>query len=53
LSLDVGALTSLFTGYLSATDLARAGRLRGASGSALAALDATFCGPRPWLLEHF
>lgn len=51
--LDVGALSSLYTGWASTAALARAGRLRGGSDEARGALDAAFAGPVPWLLDEF
>jgi predicted acetyltransferase len=51
--LDVGALAALYSGWSTATDLARAGRLTGAGDSELAALDAVFSGPRPWMADMF
>jgi predicted acetyltransferase len=51
--LDVGALAALHSGWVTATDLARAGRLTCAADAEVATLDAVFAGPRPWLLEQF
>lgn len=50
---DVGALASWFTGYQSATRLARYGRLEGADATELAALDAATAGPTPWVRAFF
>ena len=52
ISLDVRALAALFTGYLPAEELARAGLAAG-SDDALAAATAVFAGPAPWLAEIF
>lgn len=51
--LDIGALSCLFSGYLPATELAHIGRLRGANAEDLAALDAVFSGPTPWMRDYF
>jgi predicted acetyltransferase len=51
--LDVGALASWFTGYQSATRLARYGRLRGADAATLRDLDAATTGPVPWVRSFF
>ena len=51
--LDVGAFSSLYTGWASCAALDRAGRIAGGSGRERAALDAVFAGPTPWLLEEF
>lgn len=50
---DIGALSSLFTGWATAGDLARQGRLAGAEPADLAALDAAFAGPVPWVWSYF
>jgi predicted acetyltransferase len=51
-TLSVNAFASLYSGYASAFTLARSGMLRGDAGD-LAALDAVFSGPTPWLLDFF
>ncbi len=51
-ALDVRALAALFSGYLPAEELARAGLAAG-SEEALAAATAVFAGPAPWLAEIF
>ncbi|HEU5059529.1 MAG TPA: GNAT family N-acetyltransferase [Kofleriaceae bacterium] len=51
-ALGVRALAALFSGYLPAEELARAGMAAGA-GDALAAATAVFAGPAPWLAEIF
>jgi predicted acetyltransferase len=51
--LDVGALAALHSGWSTAADLTRAGRLTGWTGSDIVALDAVFAGPRPWLADLF
>lgn len=50
--IDVGALASLFGGYLSAEVLARHGRAEG-TAEALAAATALFRGDTPWMAEMF
>ncbi|MGH0028373.1 MAG: GNAT family N-acetyltransferase [Myxococcota bacterium] len=44
---------SLYTGWATTADLARAGVLYGGSDAERAALDAAFAGPTPWLLDEF
>jgi predicted acetyltransferase len=51
--LDVGALAALHSGWSTAADLGRTGRLTGATDSDIEALDAVFAGPRPWLADLF
>lgn len=51
-ALDIRALAALFSGYLPAEELARAGLAAG-SDEALAAATAVFAGPAPWLAEIF
>ncbi|HEY8143377.1 MAG TPA: GNAT family N-acetyltransferase [Kofleriaceae bacterium] len=51
-ALDIRALAALFSGYLPAEELARAGLAAG-SEEALAAATAVFAGPAPWLAEIF
>lgn len=50
--LGVHALSGLFTGYLSAHDLAGIGALAG-SGADFDTLDAIFAGPRPAMVDYF
>jgi predicted acetyltransferase len=50
--LSVGALSSLFTGYSSPSDLARAGLIAG-NEVALRFLANLFTGPTPWAADHF
>lgn len=52
-AVDVGALASWFTGWASATRLARHGRLSGADPGDLAVLDAATAGPTPWVRSFF
>jgi predicted acetyltransferase len=52
-AVDVGALASWFTGYRTASSLAAYGRLRGADGDTLRALDAATAGPTPWVRAFF
>jgi predicted acetyltransferase len=49
----IGGFGSLYSGYASAYTLARVGLLSGGSPSELAALDAAFTGPTPWMLDEF
>jgi predicted acetyltransferase len=51
--LDVGAFGSWFTGYQSATRLARYGRLTGADETTRRDLDAATAGPTPWVRAFF
>ena len=51
-SVDVRGLAALYSGFLSAEELSRAGLADG-SGDALAAATALFAGPAPWLPEIF
>ena len=51
--ITVNGFASLFSGYASARTLARAGLLTGAGDRELAALDAAFSGPTPWLPDFF
>lgn len=53
LVLDVGAFSALYTGWASASLLARAERLSGGSPEERGALDAAFAGPTPWMLDEF
>jgi predicted acetyltransferase len=50
---DVGALASWFTGYQSASRLARHGRVAGGDAATLAALDAATLGPTPSVRAFF
>lgn len=50
---DIGALSSLYTGWASPWDLARTGRLAATDPRDLAALTAVFAGPDPWLPDFF
>jgi predicted acetyltransferase len=52
-ALDVGALSSLYTGWATTSALLRVGRLCGGSDEERGALDAAFGGPTPWLLDEF
>lgn len=52
-SLDVAALAALYTGYLTATELANEGRLSASSNTSPAVLDSLFAGPRPMITEMF
>jgi predicted acetyltransferase len=53
LRLGIGALSSLYTGWASTSELARAGLLHGGSDGDRAALDSAFGGPTPWMLDEF
>jgi predicted acetyltransferase len=50
--LGVPALAPLYSGHLSASKLALTGTIE-ASERDLAALDAVFAGPQPWICDHF
>jgi predicted acetyltransferase len=50
---EVGPLASWFTGWASATRLARYGKLAGADAGTLAFLDAAAAGPAPWVRSFF
>ena len=50
--LDVRGLAPLFSSHLSATELALVG-MASARDSDLAAANAVFAGPRPWINDHF
>jgi predicted acetyltransferase len=52
-ALTIGAFSSLYTGWASAETLRRAGKLEGGSDAQLAALDAAFAGPTPWMVDEF
>ncbi|PAP95089.1 GNAT family N-acetyltransferase [Mesorhizobium wenxiniae] len=49
---DGAFLSSLFTGFNSASQLSRRGRLSGPS-AAVQLCDLVFAGPQPWVAEHF
>jgi predicted acetyltransferase len=51
--IDVGALTSLLTGWATPTTLRTAGRLEGATAADLEALTAATAGPTPWVRDFF
>jgi predicted acetyltransferase len=51
--LEIGAFSSLYTGWASTAMLRRSGRLVGGSEAQCAALDAAFAGPTPWLVDEF
>jgi predicted acetyltransferase len=50
---DASALATLYAGYASAGALAAAGLLRGAEPADIAALEAVFAGPTPWMPDFF
>jgi len=52
LRLDIRALAQLYTGYASASQLTRMGRVDG-DGEAIARADALFSGPHPWMSDMF
>lgn len=52
-SLDVGTLSSLYTGFVTPPDAARAGRLPGATAADLVALTDVFASPAPFLRDFF
>jgi predicted acetyltransferase len=49
---DAPFFASLFTGFSSASQLARRGRLSGSS-EGVSLCDLVFTGPKPWVAEHF
>jgi len=51
--LSVNALASLYTGWATAPVLAAAGLLHHAGPRDIAALDAAFAGPRPYLFDNY
>jgi len=51
--LSVNALASLYTGWATASLLAATGLLHHAGPRDLAALDASFAGPRPYLFDNY
>jgi predicted acetyltransferase len=51
--LSINALAAMYSGYASATSLARLGLVSGASPRELGALDALLAGPTPWLQDFF
>lgn len=50
---SINALAAMYSGYASATSLARLGLVSGASTRELGALDALLAGPTPWLQDFF
>jgi predicted acetyltransferase len=52
-SVDVGALASIYTGWLPAKDAIRANRLQGASLEEVQILEILFGGSHPWCLDRF
>ena len=50
--ISIRGLAALYSGYMTAEQLARAGLAAGSS-AALAGLTAVFAGPAPWLGEMF
>jgi len=53
ITVDIGALSSLYTGFVTAAQLAHAGRLAGATGDDVAALAEVFGAPLPFLVDYF
>ncbi|MGI9016308.1 MAG: sterol carrier protein domain-containing protein [Euzebya sp.] len=51
--IDIGALSALYTGHVTASGLARQGRLTGGRPEDIAALDQAFAGPGPWMHDYF
>lgn len=51
--LDIAALSSLYTGFVTAAELARAGRLPGATPDDVVALSDAFTAPLPFLRDYF
>jgi predicted acetyltransferase len=52
-ALEIGAFSSLYTGWASTETLRRTGKLAGGSAGQAAALDAAFAGPTPWMVDEF
>ncbi|MEE8600770.1 GNAT family N-acetyltransferase [Euzebya tangerina] len=52
-TMDIGALSALFTGHVSARALADHGRLGGGSAEDITALDVAFAGPQPVMYDYF
>ncbi len=50
---DARWLAPLYSGFLTASQLRRLGKLEGGDSAAVAVLDAAFAGPSPWLSEIF
>jgi predicted acetyltransferase len=50
---DIGALSSLYTGFVSAAQLAHAGKLAGATDDDVAALTDAFSAPTPFIRDYF
>lgn len=50
---DIGALSSLYTGFVGAAQLAHAGKLAGATDDDVAALTDAFSAPTPFLRDYF
>jgi predicted acetyltransferase len=51
--LDAGTLAAIYTGWLSARDARRTGRLTGATDRDVEILQLIFSGPKPWLIDVF
>ncbi|MBY5161123.1 GNAT family N-acetyltransferase [Salsipaludibacter albus] len=52
-ALDIGALSTIYTGFASPSAMARTGRLTGADADELALLDHLFAVPAPFLRDYF
>lgn len=50
--IDTGTLAAIYTGWLTARDAARLGRLHDANERDIGALELIFSGPKPWLIER-
>lgn len=53
MSVDVGALAAMYTGWWPAREAARAGRLVQATSEQIRTLEQIFSGPTPWMLDRF
>ena len=53
MTITVGGLAALYSGWLSPTDAVRGGFITGAIGADLATLTPLFAGPMPWMNEFF
>jgi predicted acetyltransferase len=52
-TIDIGALTAIYTGWLTARDAVRVGRLTDATDADIHALETIFAGPKPWMSDAF
>jgi predicted acetyltransferase len=50
--IDIGTLAAIYSGWMTARDAARLGRLHDAGPHDIDALELIFSGPKPWLIER-